>query len=400
MPQAAGDLFLAEAKARQECGVFGVTPSYADDAIRSLKRSDSPYAQIRIAMYQRLKERCQGFSNVTTSDRLETQSLYEKAAKKGNIEAIAHNLVNSAGAMADSVVRIRALAIIHTKNPAAIFELAKLFEEQSSLKLITDLNLNAEESAIALRLVACDLGYDCSYSSSLTQQLCLFGGLCGRGGYRENLQDAGITPHQFDMVVTAENRLLGAIRNGSIDHLIIAQTSGVSTSSVDPFCTTVPMSRTKTMGSHNGVTPFLPLCDDDPPHYGPAATIDASDPAYSDAPALQGVGINSASEVRTAADTQAAGRYRAAHGIFSLKRGQTFVIKYLDNTSETAVVMMPSSSLGSVPIPGSQISSDGTPTGTVTVGEPVRVPSGDGGTATCNVNSSGEWACKIDTQAQ
>lgn len=83
-------------------------------------------------------------------------------------------------------------------------------------------------------------------------------------------------------------------------------------------------------------------------------TIDVSLPLYRNLPAVQNVGVNSAEEVRTAAATQVAATFRLHAGLDSLPDGSTFKIKYLDGTEETILVTNIMSSMGAVPIPGTQ----------------------------------------------
>lgn len=221
-PNSKGELYVAEAKAIEECGAFKVRPAYAENMIHYLRNTNSEYSQVRIRMYERLKNRCQGLSLTTALGEKDIPTLYKEAADKGNIEAIAHNLVENSVTMPSSEVLTRAIGIISTKNPSAIFVLSNLFGANGPLTLTNGINLGPSQSVIAWRLVACDLGFDCSPSSSFVQQSCLFGGLCGTGGYRENIQNAGVPPQQYENIVAAENEILLAVRNGSINKFIIA----------------------------------------------------------------------------------------------------------------------------------------------------------------------------------
>ena len=91
-------------------------------------------------------------------------------------------------------------------------------------------------------------------------------------------------------------------------------------------------------------------------------TIDATSAPYNSIDSLRGVGIASNSMVRAAALSSAAGAYRARYGIYALtklKIGERFKMKYQDGTSETALVESQTSSLGAVPVPGTQRDANG-----------------------------------------
>ncbi len=93
-----------------------------------------------------------------------------------------------------------------------------------------------------------------------------------------------------------------------------------------------------------------------------AVTINASNAPYNSVNALRGVGIGSEFEIRNAALTAAAGAYRAQFGtsaMTKLKVNEQFKVKYQDGTSETAKVVSQTSSLGSVPVPGTQRDANG-----------------------------------------
>lgn len=398
-----GDFYVAEAKAMSECWIFASNPSYANDNIRHfqhLKGDGYPYAQTMISMYERLNQRCQNFApgmvlyqSSTDSLNHKIHSLYARAAAMGNVEAIAHNLIESAssGDIDNNTVLIRALGVIRTKNPAAIFELSELFGIGGPLKLTNNTYRDPKLSVTAWRFVACDLGLDCSASSALIQQQCLSAGPCETGDYRDNIRQSELTPSQFTETVKIENQLLEAIHNGNIAHFVTVATTKSIGFYLVPDCTQQPEIAPNGYSVPNGrsVSPLKSLCGNSDGQ----TTINASEPPYNTAPALQGIGIDSDVSVREGGDSQARGRYVSQHGLESLPMGSVFTITYQDKTSESVLVVNPLWTLSSVPIPGSQVSSDGNPVGTVTVGASIQVV--DGWTCTWDGKN---WSCHHETE--
>lgn len=227
-PGETGEFYFAEAKARGECAIFGINPSYVRDAIQGMETNpDIPHAKIRIAMLRRLETRCSGFPETGTHDVSEIPTLYARAALDGSVPAAAHNLVMSSFRTPVAISRRRTIAIIETKNPVAVFELSTLFAN-NTLRLQTDALINSRESAIAWRLVACKLGLDCSYTSALVQQACLSGGPCGRGSYIENVENDKVSPSRFGEITKAATQILRAVQRNDVTNIIAVGANSVS----------------------------------------------------------------------------------------------------------------------------------------------------------------------------
>lgn len=67
----------------------------------------------------------------------------------------------------------------------------------------------------AWRLVACDLGYDCSAGGALQTRMCLSNYHCGRGSYEEALLQE-LPPRQWQVVQRQRRELLERLRRGEV----------------------------------------------------------------------------------------------------------------------------------------------------------------------------------------
>lgn len=83
-------------------------------------------------------------------------------------------------------------------------------------------------------------------------------------------------------------------------------------------------------------------------------SIDGRAAPYSGLSNVSGTNINTMTEIRIAGLTQAAAVYRQQHGLSSLPAGSTFRMTWPNGSSETGSVTSPYSSMGSVPVPGTQ----------------------------------------------
>ena len=93
-----------------------------------------------------------------------------------------------------------------------------------------------------------------------------------------------------------------------------------------------------------------------------SVTINAGDAPYNLLPAVRNITVRSDVELRIAALSAAAGAYRHQFGLMALSKlpaGSQFKMIYEDGSSERAVVDSQTSSLGTVPVPGTQRDADG-----------------------------------------
>lgn len=83
-------------------------------------------------------------------------------------------------------------------------------------------------------------------------------------------------------------------------------------------------------------------------------SIDGRAAPYRNLSNVRGTSINTMTEIRIAGLSQAAANYRLLHGPSSLPAGSSFRMTWPNGSSEGAAVNSAFSSMGSVPIPGSQ----------------------------------------------
>lgn len=88
-------------------------------------------------------------------------------------------------------------------------------------------------------------------------------------------------------------------------------------------------------------------------------TIDTrSDAGYRNLSNVSGTSIDTEEEVRIAGLTQIASQYRLRNGLSTLPSGAQFRVVWPNGSSEGGSVVNPFGSVGAVPVPGTQSSSD------------------------------------------
>lgn len=83
--------------------------------------------------------------------------------------------------------------------------------------------------------------------------------------------------------------------------------------------------------------------------------IDARKAPYRDLTNVRDTSVLSEIEIRIAGLTQIAAKYRLLNGLGTLSTGSFFKVIWPDGSSEHAEVTNPFSSMGSIPVPGSQV---------------------------------------------
>ena len=82
--------------------------------------------------------------------------------------------------------------------------------------------------------------------------------------------------------------------------------------------------------------------------------INASDPAYRNLSNVADTNVGTDWEIRNAGLTQIAATYRGLNGLGTLDNNEEFKVIWKDGSSEKAKVVNKFSTLGAVPVPGSQ----------------------------------------------
>lgn len=136
-------------------------------------------------------------------------------------------------------------------------------------------------------------------------------------------------------------------------------------------------------------------------------TIKTTLPLYSSLSNVVGTNNGSEDVIQSAGATQVAATYRLVAGLSKLPAGSTFTIVWQDGSSEKVVIENVMSSLGAVPIPGTQEaagSSDGGGGGSGGGGSggsgggsdnppPVHIPYGNGAWGCVSSNGGASWTC-------
>lgn len=87
-------------------------------------------------------------------------------------------------------------------------------------------------------------------------------------------------------------------------------------------------------------------------------SIDGRTEPYRSLSNVNGTSINSDALIRSVGLTQAAATYRLSHGPSSLPAGSTFQMTWPNGSRESGAITSTTSSLGAVPVPNTQCSSD------------------------------------------
>lgn len=211
-----GTLELVKAKAWDECGSLITNPNSAISQIAEIQSHGGKYAEFRIKALQQVQMRCKDFAFSTQIKRGDAEAMYKRSASDGNAEAIARNLVNGISTMPAEEAKQGMLDIISSNDPDALFILADAFGSQGPFEMTPGGEVGTSTSTYAWQLVACDQGMDCSASSSIVQQSCLYLGLCGPGDYRTNIQYSAVSPADYQQITQIENHIENAMSNGTI----------------------------------------------------------------------------------------------------------------------------------------------------------------------------------------
>lgn len=84
-------------------------------------------------------------------------------------------------------------------------------------------------------------------------------------------------------------------------------------------------------------------------------TIDSRSPAYRNLSNVNGTDIHTLWDIRTAGLTQITAAYRLTHGIGSLPAGTVVRVIWGNGSYEKAMVANMAGSMGTVPVPGTQV---------------------------------------------
>jgi hypothetical protein len=216
-----GTAEIAQAKALDECGSLIARPNSAKTQIANLQAHGGKYSQFQIKALQLVDERCKDFVITTRMTGSDAHALYKKSAVLGNPEAKAINLANEINSMPAEKARPKVMAVISAGDPDALFAIANVFSETGPFETTSGGEVGTPDAKYSWQLAACDQGKDCTASSEIVQQSCLYLGLCGPGDYRTNIQYSAVSPASYQLITQAETRINEAIANGTVQDLLV-----------------------------------------------------------------------------------------------------------------------------------------------------------------------------------
>lgn len=207
----------AYAEAMAECAPLSVDRNYLAHLAGNVVRSVPRYM---IAAY---RARCEALAQqkLITSD--EVTQLLLQAANGGDIMAQAKLFAARPERYSPDVAEDQILAILRSGDPYAINELSGAFAHEASTSMSPYAGTTVD--SFAWQLVACDLGMDCSASSYIVRQLCLFGDICGSGDLRNVLEQSVFSPRDFSRLEQTEAYVFNAISNRDLQALVTSSTA-------------------------------------------------------------------------------------------------------------------------------------------------------------------------------
>lgn len=172
------------------------------------------------AMNQRLFGKCAGFKEFTPAQyRAQLKQIQESAINGGSnsIAAIKANELFMAHKNEEDAAKL-AKQVLQSKEPDAIMTLVDSMQVYWDAKIVAQQNSGkppeADTSAVALRLVACDLGRDCSKDALDMQMMCVYAGSCEDSLESRTLKL--LTPAEADDVRQKMKIYLAAIKQGDL----------------------------------------------------------------------------------------------------------------------------------------------------------------------------------------
>lgn len=217
----AGALEMAQAKAWEECGSLIARPDSVAMQIAQIKNDGGKFSRFRIAALKKVQSRCKDFAFSTNLNRKDIHALHKSAVGKGNLEAIAQELVNGIEQMPPAQAKSQLASLIASNDPNALFVISGALGSNGPFEASAGGEVGTNDSAYAWQLVACDHGLDCSASSPVVTQACLGIGLCGPGDYRTNIQYSAVSPADFAGITQAELHINAALAAGSVQKLFV-----------------------------------------------------------------------------------------------------------------------------------------------------------------------------------
>lgn len=224
------DIQLANAKALDECGMLSFRPNFIAENVKYLKHlaetGGAPDVRLVEKYAAAFSQRCSNFPETRNQTALREQ-YYAQAAIAGSVEAKARQLVrgetmdglsSTKQPLAPDVMRSEVFQILGSGDAGAIFELSQMFGANSGF---TGAAAGSFKTEAAWKLVACDMGLDCSENGPLLRQTCFQGFMfCSSGNLRENMRKSAFSPDDFQQIQILEEMIYKGLNTGNTSSLL------------------------------------------------------------------------------------------------------------------------------------------------------------------------------------
>lgn len=191
--------------------------------LEALIQPSDPDRARRLAIFDSLGARCDGFESMTTT-RAELERLLAEAARAGDPKAQARLATpkpeDPAGPMRLNLSdeQYRSLqAAIASRDPEAILiagtALSNTFDD-AVLQVGPDRDLLHERASMeAWRLVACEYGLECGADNPTLRMACAFAGQCAATNVQDQVFFYGVTPHEAQLIDQYRRVFRNAVAN-------------------------------------------------------------------------------------------------------------------------------------------------------------------------------------------
>lgn len=183
------------------------------------KESGGALATTRVDSLNRLQTECANFPQDFWREANPWKSL-EDAATSGDPKSKAALLARNEPASANDFLKLAAEAqdLVSTKDPVVIDNLASYFDERNQFATwqIPQIPgaVSGNQIAAAMRLAACDFGYDCDGNSREIAAGCVRFARCDMSNRESAFQHYVATPEEYSRVLALRELIVNGISNG------------------------------------------------------------------------------------------------------------------------------------------------------------------------------------------
>lgn len=204
-------------RAMRECAIMRSNPAFVVDGAAA---AVGAHQAVRKAHLDRYAERCRDFNEaLDASPPVDVDAAAQRIRERGDALEIARSIETGDAERAPEPTSRRVRTVLASKEPEAINALAAAMGRASGRQDVMSRYSGERVYEYAWRLVACDLGMDCSAESYMVRQLCVFGGTCVNGDLKEVYRQSALSPEEYERATASEREILAYVTHGSIDGL-------------------------------------------------------------------------------------------------------------------------------------------------------------------------------------